>query len=1343
MFLEYRAFLQRLSALVILSISVSALADEPSLAVMELPPTEGSDQAQVAVKWSGELPVTLQAGVASGQEGFEPIGKQVVLTEAMSLIAHPGQDGDEVLSWRVLDQQSRTLAHTRGSSAGFGWQPGFHLQDLDNAVVAETIFQDELIVGGQFTSASEVSVNHIARWDGSAWAALSGPSGTGVNNRVQALTVYNGELIAGGFFTQAGGVTVNRIARWDGTDWAALSGPSGTGVNGRVQALSVYNGELIAGGEFTQAGGVTVNRIARWDGSAWAGLNSSLGTGVNNIVWALSVYDGELIAGGNFTQAGGVTVNHIARWDGGAWSGLSGVSGTGVNATARALTVYSGELIVGGDFTQAGGVTVNRIARWDGTAWAALSGPSGTGVNSRVQALSVYNGELIAGGFFSQAGGVTVNSIARWDGSAWADLSGPAGTGVNNNVLALSVYNGGLIAGGDFTWAGGVTVNRIARWDGSAWDALSAPSGNGVNATVRALSVYNGELIAGGDFTQVGGITVNLIARWDGSDWSALSGPSGTGVNASVRALSVYNGELIVGGFFSQAGGVTVNRIARWDGSAWAGLSGPAGTGVNNSVVALSVYSGELIAGGFFSQAGGVTVNYIARWDGSGWAGLIGSSGNGVSSPVAALNVYSGELIAGGYFIQAGGVTVNRIARWDGSGWVPLSGPSGTGVDNPVLALSAYNGELIAGGDFTQAGGVTVNRIARWDGTAWAALSGPSGTGVNSRVQALSVYNGELIAGGFFSQAGGVTVNNIARWDGSAWADLSGPTGTGVNNAVRALSVYNSELIAGGDFAQAGGIPSVRIGRYITPYTIGGEVTDLAGGTLVLQNNGGDDLALSSNGAFTFSTPLANGNGYTVTVLTQPSNPSQTCSIANGSGTVGGTDVTDIEVTCTTDKFTVGGEVSGLDGDQVVLQNEGGDDQIITANGSFTFSPQDDATSYDVTILIQPSDPSQTCTVTNGSGNLAGTDVTNIDVTCVTDQFTIGGTVSDLEGSGLVLQNNNGDDLAISANGTFTFPTALNDLSAYSVSVLTQPSDPSQTCTVANGSGNLAGTDVTNVDVTCVTDQFTIGGTVSDLEGSGLVLQNNNDGDLSISADGPFTFPTALDDLSAYSVTVLSQPSNPSQSCSISNDSGNLAGADVTNVDITCTTDQFTVGGEVSGLAGDQVVLQNEGSDDQIVTTNSSFTFSPQDDSTSYDVTVLTQPDDPSQTCTVLNGTGTLTGENVINVEVTCVTDQFTVGGTVTGLEGDQVVLQNNGGDDQTLTADGGFLFSPQDDATDYQVAVATQPSDPQQVCNVIAGSGTLAGADVGDVEVICGGPEVFNDRFEVEQITDGHPTWR
>lgn len=81
-------------------------------------------------------------------------------------------------------------------------------------------------------------------------------------------------------------------------------------------------------------------------------------------------------------------------------------------------------------------------------------------------------------------------------------------------------------------------------------------------------------------------------------------------------------------------------------------------------------------------------------------------------------------------------------------------------------------------------------------------------------------------------------------------------------------------------------------------YTVGGSVSGLAGGALVLQNNGRDDLSVSSNGGFTFGTALAGGTAYAITVRTQPSG--QSCTVRNGTGTVGSANVSSVDVSCAT-----------------------------------------------------------------------------------------------------------------------------------------------------------------------------------------------------------------------------------------------------------------------------------------------------------------------------------------------------------------------------------------------------------------------------------------------------------
>ena len=86
-------------------------------------------------------------------------------------------------------------------------------------------------------------------------------------------------------------------------------------------------------------------------------------------------------------------------------------------------------------------------------------------------------------------------------------------------------------------------------------------------------------------------------------------------------------------------------------------------------------------------------------------------------------------------------------------------------------------------------------------------------------------------------------------------------------------------------------------GSSSSTYSVGGSTSGLSG-TVVLRDNGGDDLTVTANGSFAFATKLAGGAAYTVTVKTNPSG--QSCSVANGTGTIAAADVTNVAVTCGT-----------------------------------------------------------------------------------------------------------------------------------------------------------------------------------------------------------------------------------------------------------------------------------------------------------------------------------------------------------------------------------------------------------------------------------------------------------
>lgn len=419
-------------------------------------------------------------------------------------------------------------------------------------------------------------------------------------------------------------------------------------------------------------------------------------------------------------------------------------------------------------------------------------------------------------------------------------------------------------------------------------------------------------------------------------------------------------------------------------------------------------------------------------------------------------------------------------------------------------------------------------------------------------------------------------------------------------------------------------------------YSVGGTVSGLKGTGLVLANNESDTLAISGAGSFVFAQPIADAGAYAVQVVAQPADPQQTCSVSNGDGMINGADVTNVSVNCVSGSYSVGGSLSGLSaGMQVKLRINGGDDLTLTADGAFTFAtPLEDGAAYSVSVHTQPL--GETCTVNNAAGTLAGADVTNVAVHCVVNLYSVGGSVSGLAGSGLTLKLNDAESLSISADGIFTFTAAFTTGSAYAVTVATQPANPRQTCTLANPGGLVNGAAVTNINVTCATNTYTVGGTVGGLTGTGLVLKINGGETESISADGGYTFDTALADLSAYSVTVATQPTSPDQICSVANATGNLAGAAVDDVDLSCAL-AYSIGGTVSGLgASTGLVLRINGGEMVTVNADGGFTFATLvGDGYAYSVTVATQPS-PALDCAVTGGAGVVSAAAVNSITVDC-----------------------------------------------------------------------------------------------------------
>jgi hypothetical protein len=267
----------------------------------------------------------------------------------------------------------------------------------------------------------------------------------------------------------------------------------------------------------------------------------------------------------------------------------------------------------------------------------------------------------------------------------------------------------------------------------------------------------------------------------------------------------------------------------------------------------------------------------------------------------------------------------------DGQSTAGLMG-SATGTNGCTVGIATTSGILPSDGatggfNFTS-GGLTCNLddsgqeycvdvLAPANGVLNANPSSFLGRG--SLVITLTLYDG---AGNPIE--GAAIQGSCEQVSGGNLGIINGPTVTNSNGQSFATVVVALDSPDGGEdgtctFATASGEPTVDVNfsgedscRLLNPsptpdigdcdvveqYRVGGFVNGLTSpGPLVLQNNGANNITLTSDNSFTF--PLQDeGELYFVTVLTQP--PGQTCTVTNGSGTISTSDVNDVDVTCTT-----------------------------------------------------------------------------------------------------------------------------------------------------------------------------------------------------------------------------------------------------------------------------------------------------------------------------------------------------------------------------------------------------------------------------------------------------------
>jgi len=441
-----------------------------------------------------------------------------------------------------------------------------------------------------------------------------------------------------------------------------------------------------------------------------------------------------------------------------------------------------------------------------------------------------------------------------------------------------------------------IVVSKVLADGSLAWGA----NGITVSAPASTEAVYNAYVTATSDSNLVvawsadGGVRAQKLDPAGNALWVAngvlLNQPSGFKLLGGVQPG--LNGDAIAS-WSNQSGSTRILRaqkLASADGAAqWGGGSAVRVFGVGNLQAGYyPPFLADGAGGGVFWDYDAVGVAWNARvqhLDANGNL-LLGTNGalattdttNSHFGTVASWDAASSSIyvVWNDYLNSAGsdydGVSAQRIdssgARmWGDTGkvLVPLTDATdGTHSISQLTALPTPDGVLagwVTGSIPAANQPLTVARLDAAGDYVWAAQT----TAVKT-----DRYTGRVV--------GTVGSDGFAAY---AWQD----GGNGDDTTIRAQNLNLDGTL----------------GSPVSTYSIGGSVSGLVGSGLVLQLNAANDLAIAADGSFTFTAPLADGSVYTVSVLTQPTGPAQTCSIVNGSGTLAGADVTDVQVSCVTD----------------------------------------------------------------------------------------------------------------------------------------------------------------------------------------------------------------------------------------------------------------------------------------------------------------------------------------------------------------------------------------------------------------------------------------------------------
>ena len=377
-------------------------------------------------------------------------------------------------------------------------------------------------------------------------------------------------------------------------------------------------------------------------------------------------------------------------------------------------------------------------------------------------------------------------------------------------------------------------------------------------------------------------------------------------------------------------------------------------------------------------------------------------------------------------------------------------------------------------------------------------------------------------------------------------------------------------------------------------YTVGGTIeghTDTVSLTLTYGDET-DTLSIAAGTeTFTFAAKLNTKQSFSISI-TAPAG--QTCSSSRTDGTIADANITDIQISCVENAYSISGTVSDAvnnanvtvslflsDADNIDTSSATADRTAIPAgDGSFSFAVEKNDFYYEIT--VSSSTPNETCQVDAGNKGQVTADITDIAITCsggdAVTTYSISGSVTDAGDNANVTvylflsdQDNidtssaTADRTAVPAgDGSFSFAVEKNDF-YYEITV--SSSTPNETCQVDAGNKGQVTADITDIAITCsggdAVTTYSISGSVTDAGDNAnvtvyLFLSDQDNIDTSSATadrtavpagDGTFSFANIAEN-KFYALSITS--TTASETCTTSNTGGQVTG-NVDNISFTCT----------------------------------------------------------------------------------------------------------------------------------------------------------------------------------------------